>query len=85
MKSLKYAMFFMIFSLILQVENILATCVTSSYRCNSASDDFIVHPTQISEVINGKTYKTYVMQRQYSEKYVYCLQKGLDAPQLLTD
>ena len=88
MKFLKYITIFIILSIFLQTENILATCVTSSYRCNGASDDFIVHPTQITETINGKTYKTYVMQRQYSEKYVYCLQKGLDAPHVaygLTD
>ncbi len=88
MKLLKYIIIFTFFSFFMQTQNVLATCVTSSYRCNSAADDFIVHPTQITETINGKKYKTYVMQRQYSEKYVYCLQKGLDAPHVaygLTD
>ena len=62
------------------IENVLAICVTTSYRCNSAADDFIVHPNKVVETVNGKKYTTYILQRQYSEKYVYCLVKGASAP-----
>ena len=57
-----------------------ADCADKNYRCNSSKDNFIVHPTIIREKINGKIYEIFVLQRQYTKSYVYCLQKGKPAP-----